>query len=89
MDLFSETPRNLLRMCCACERIFLSLNGHSKWIDKTHPMYEDLILSYGGEQGDITHTYCDVCLEKDYPETYHKIKSMKDAMRVELSTSLL
>ena len=60
MDLLSEAPKDLLRMCCGCNKIYLNLNGRSQWIDKGHPMYEDLILVYGEA---VTHVHCDSCFE--------------------------
>ena len=65
MDLLSERQKDLLKMCCVCGKIYLSMNGHSRWVGKEHPMYEamyeDLMLIYR-EEKDITHDkYCDVC----------------------------
>lgn len=78
MDLLLENPKDLLRMCYGCNRIYLNLNGASslinrilglsrnvQWADDNHPMYQDLISIYGEE---ITHGYCGVCREK---ERYH------------------
>lgn len=67
MDLLSKTPKDLLKMCCVCKKIFININEHFEWIDETHPMYQDLIEIY---RKDVTHGYCDVCFER---EMYHDI----------------
>ncbi len=62
MDLLSEAPKDLLRKCCVCDRIYLNSNGSSQWIDKKHPMYEELIEIYGEE---VTPGYCKRCFETE------------------------